>query len=168
MRAERYWAQKGFCVVKPASIHPRVAGDTRGTNAPGGYPTRRDSRHTTLALGPGLEIGMPQPCSLTLKDILVEHDQAETGLSRYSSACFTIARPAMRMASAIAGREMLPWPSLMMSSQLRPAATSSRTSLTRIRVPRNVSLPWQTLGLAVMNRPIAFVFIRRLSSKGLV
>src|SRR5262249_941394 len=104
------------------------------------------------------EVNSPgtQPRSLTLEDVLIQHDQAETGLARYSSACWTIARPARRMASAIAGREMLPWHSAMISSQAIPAATNSRTSPTRIRVPRNVSLPWQTLGSAVMNRPGCF------------
>src|SRR6266508_4260542 len=37
----------------------------------------------------------------------------------------------------------------MISSQSIPLATNSSTSLTRIRVPRNVGLPWQTLGFLV-------------------
>jgi hypothetical protein len=44
----------------------------------------------------------------------------------------------------------------MMSSQFIPSATSSRTSLTRMRVPRKVSLPWQILGLAQMYRADRF------------
>ena len=102
-----------------------------------------------------------QSCPLTLEDVLIQDNHAETGLFRYSSAWSTMARPAMRMASAIAAREMLPWHSLMMSSQLIPSATSSRTSLTRIRVPRNVSWPWQIVGSAQMNRPVGFLFIRQ-------
>ena len=49
-----------------------------------------------------------QFCVLAREDVLVQNQHAQTDLSRYSSACWTMARPAKRIASAIACREMLP------------------------------------------------------------
>ena len=89
--------------------------------------------------------------ALVLDDVFIQDDHAGIGLSSNL--------PAARMASAIAGREMLPWHCLMMSSQSIPSATNSRTQLTRSRVPRNVSFPWQIFGSATMYRPMRLVFM---------
>jgi hypothetical protein len=96
---------------------------------------------------------------LALQDVLVKHNHAETGLSKDSPECLATTWPAKRIASAMAGRVMLPWHSSMIFSHGNPAATSSRTSLTRRRVPRNVSCPWQIFGSAQRNFPIRFCFI---------
>jgi hypothetical protein len=101
-----------------------VAGDQRGASQ---SAKQRDDLVVVHSFAPDVAGNLtemnsprPQPCPLTLEDILVEHDHAGSGLSKYSSACSAIARPAMRIASAIAGREILPWHSWMISSRPSP------------------------------------------------
>jgi hypothetical protein len=116
----------------------------------------RDADDLPLALGPRFERRVPQQTVSVVGDLQRpnnENDHTGAGLSRYSFACLTIDWPAKRIAWAIAEREIFPPHSLMISSQSMPAATSSRTSLSRIRVPRKVSLPWQTLGSARVQSP---------------
>lgn len=54
----------------------------------------------------------------------------------------------------MASEDTVPRHSSTIVSQAMPAATCSKTSATRIRVPRNVGWPWQIVGSATMNRPI--------------
>jgi hypothetical protein len=58
-----------------------------------------------------------------------------------------------RTASAIASVEIDPRHRSVMASHAIPRATSSRTSLTKTRVPRNVGRPWQTSGSETTKRP---------------
>src|SRR5437016_3782309 len=83
----------------------------------------------------------PQALPLTGDDIFVQdvHDTVEA--TTKSSACFRSACAAKCTASAIASCVMLPCHSSIMVSQSSPRATWSRTSATKMRVPRNVGCP---------------------------
>src|SRR5438874_1350683 len=72
------------------------------------------------------------------------------------------------MASAIAAFLMLPHHSSMIASQAMPLATWSSTSLTKIRVPRNVGLPWQMDEFTTMYRPRDFRNFRSSPTSSLV
>ena len=53
----------------------------------------------------------------------------------------------------------------MMAFQANPRPMSSSTSLTKMRVPRNVARPWQMAGSATMYRPnVRFIFLTRCSA----
>src|SRR6266700_1187040 len=83
----------------------------------------------------------PQMLALTGNDIFVQdvHDADE--VTTKSSACLRSACAARCAASAIASCVILPCHSSIMVSQSSPRATWSRTSATKIRVPRNVGCP---------------------------
>src|SRR5262245_43455187 len=98
----------------------------------------------------------PQSLSLAGNDIFVQDVHDEVEATTNSSACFKSACAAKCTASAIASCVILPCHSSLMVSQSSPRATWSKTSATKIRVPRNVGWPWHTFGSATINRPRIF------------
>jgi hypothetical protein len=102
----------------------------------------------------------PQEVALAVRDVFIDNNHG-AGISNVSSeACVTSASRARRTASAIACLEITPRHSSIMASQAMPLATCSRTSDTRIRVPRNVGSPWQISGSATIYLPRGCFFIK--------
>ncbi len=101
--------------------------------------------------------------SLIVGKVFVEHVHAAAnsesflGRRRPVPPCNSCqASPASRTASATAARGIFPLQRvLQIKSQERPAAASSKTCQTMMRVPLKVGLPWQISGSATMNRPIS-------------
>src|SRR5438552_2822165 len=92
----------------------------------------------------------PQQLPLAFEDILIEDVHASAGFNPSSCACSRNVSLATRTASEIAASLMLPRHSSTILCHAIPLATCSSTSATRIRVPRNVGCPWQTLGSVTM------------------
>lgn len=84
-----------------------------------------------------------QEMALVLQNVFVKNVHVPRGYMASSWACSRKVSRTSRTASAIASSVMLPRHSSMMLFHARPAAICSRTSATRIRVPRNVGCPWQ-------------------------
>src|SRR5436190_23976964 len=84
---------------------------------------------------------MSQELALTIDDIFIQNVHAAVGPTTYSDTCSSKACRANRTASAMASGVILPRHSSIIVSHARPAATCSRTSATRMRVPRKVGLP---------------------------
>jgi hypothetical protein len=82
-----------------------------------------------------------QKQALIFGNVLVKYDHQWAGSATSSSAWLSNASRASRTASPIASLEIDPCHRSMMASQAIPRATSSKTSLTKTRVPRNVGRP---------------------------
>jgi hypothetical protein len=94
-----------------------------------------------------------QEQALIFGNVLVKYDHQRAVSDTNSSAWLINASLARRTASAIASLEIDPRHRSVMASHAIPRATSSRTSLTKTRVPRNVGRPWQTAGSETTKRP---------------
>jgi hypothetical protein len=111
-----------------------------------------------------LPMGQPptvKHVALVIREVFVQQDHTVAGasVSGEKAGCncprsFSHARPANRTASLTAAKGMRPPQRvLQMKSHVRPAATSSRTCQTMMRVPLKVGLPWQIAGSATIYWP---------------
>ena len=102
----------------------------------------------------------PQEVPLAIWDVFIENNHGADISDLSSEACVTRASRARRTASAIACLEITPRHSSTMVSQAMPLATCSRTSETRIRVPRKVGSPWQISGSHTIYLPRGCFFFK--------